>query len=172
VTTALWPPSARMVGRCALVVAGALVTLPSTEACSSHPSCSTPSSGSFSLQVSAPQPVAAAIACEAGSDGATSCSSQPPPFPSATWSLVVNGTTATIATTGDGGNPTATCEVSSPSAPECYLLVSCGSESFGDAGAGALQIQILPAASNDVVVLVHELTGECCAYSYTGTWQQ
>lgn len=150
----------------------ALLPFAAITACSSKEApCSGPSSGTFSLQLGDPQPVAAAIECEAGSSGATACSGEPPPFDAAAWSVAIDGTTATLTSSEDGG-ASWSCQVTPPSSPGCYLLVSCGPEPLGDAGSGDVQVELLASGSNDVIVLIHQLTGECCAFSYTGTWQQ
>jgi hypothetical protein len=150
----------------------ALIPLVAFAACSSKDApCTGPSSGAFSLQLGNAQPVAAAIECEAGSDGATACGSEPPPFGGATWSVAVDGGTATLTSSEDGGSSWS-CQATPPSSPSCYLLVSCGPGSLGDAGPGDVQIQLFASASEDAVVLVHQVTGECCAYSYTGSWQE
>jgi hypothetical protein len=122
------------------------------------------------LQVGSGQPVAVAIACEAGAGGATACSSEPLPFESATWTVAVDGSGATVTSGGDAGASWA-CQVTPPSSSTCYLLVTCGPEPLADAGPGDVELELLASGSNDVVVLVHEVSGECCAYSYTGTWQ-
>ncbi len=150
----------------------ALLPLTAIAACSSKDdSCTGPPSGTFLLQVGDPQPVAAAIECEGGSGAPVACSSEPPPFDTATWNVAVDGATATL-TAGDGGGLAWSCQVTPPSSPGCYLLLACGPEPLGDAGPGDLQVELLASGPNDVIVLVHQVTGECCAFSYTGTWLQ
>jgi len=105
----------------------------------------------------------------------------------ATLTLTVNGSSATV--TAGTGQSSWSCQATSPQsspgeaadggatpATGCYLLVTCSGEPEGDAGTIDLQIQIspppTPPATTDVMVLVHELGGDCCTDEYTGTWQQ
>lgn len=165
----------------------ALLAVATTVACSNKPApCGSPASGSFSLSLGYSQRVTAAVYCAGDATDTNICSTQAPPFGGATWNLAVDGSTATV--TAEGG-ASWSCGViapeSSPSggpdgstlpATGCYLLVSCGEQSVGDAGTASVQIQLLPPgssdASPDVIAIVSESTGGCCTYEYTGSYGQ
>jgi hypothetical protein len=162
-----------------------LVALVLLGACSnSQASCAAPSSGSYSVALSYSQTVPAAIYCEGGATGDAESCSGPHPFDGATWTVSIDGTSATV-TSGDGGAFSWSCGVITPnSSPTdtadgglpgtgCYLLVTCGVEPGGAEGPIEVQIQLLPQAPNeDVLAIVHHTGGECCTDEYTGVWTQ
>jgi hypothetical protein len=164
-------------------VALALVALASLGACSNEQSpCSSPSSGTFSVALSYSQTIPVAIYCDATAGDTTPCGSPPHAFDGATWNIAVDGASATVLS-NDGGASPWSCEAippesspaegpdgSTPPGTGCYLLVSCNPESAGDAGPVEVQIQVFASAPDDVIALVHDLSGQCCTDEYTGTW--
>ena len=119
---------------------------------------------------------ASAVAMDAGS-----CAGRPHPFDGASWTVAVTGSGATVMPQGSAAwTCTASAPKSSPGdgpdgasipATGCYLLVSCGRQTGGDAGAADLQVQIFAQSATDVVVLAHDDSSSCCTDEYTGTWR-
>jgi hypothetical protein len=149
-------------------------------ACSNNAaSCSAPSTGTFHVSLAYSQTLAVDLFCDAGGIDASACSARPHPLDGASWTIAVDGSTAKITGTAAGFSCAATAPQTSPStaadgstAPGsgCYLLVECGQQAVGDAGAGEVQVQLLAQASTDALVLVHDGTSDCCTDEYTGTW--
>jgi hypothetical protein len=144
--------------------------------------CASPSSGRFSFALGYSQTLPVGIYCDGATDNVPPCGSQPHPFDGVTWTVSVDGSGATV-TAGDGGAPWSCDAITPESAPGdapdggstpgtgCYLLVTCTQENEGDAGAIGVQLQMFAQASSDVLVVVHDLEGNCCTDEYTGTWQ-
>jgi len=122
----------------------------------------------------------AAVEASTISMDAGSCANRPHPFDGTSWTVAVTGSGATVT---PKGSPAWTCTATGPQAspgsgPDgspvpatgCYLLVSCGRQTAGDAGASDVQIQILAQSTTDVLVLAHDDTGSCCSDEYTGSW--
>ena len=177
------PRNARQVAASLTCLALALA-LPSSGACSNDQAkCSAPSSGSFTVPLSFSQTVSVDLYCAGAMGDAAACGSQPHVLDGATLSVTVNGSTATVTASPGGGSWS--CRATSPQSPPtdeadggtapatgCYLLVTCDQEPTADAGSIDVQIQMSAQATGDVMVLVHELGGDCCVDEYTGTWQQ
>jgi hypothetical protein len=161
------------------------LALASVGACSNNQTkCSAPSSGTFSVPLTFSQTIAVDIYCSAATGDAAACGTQPHVLDGTTLSVTVDGSSATVTV---GSQSPWTCMATSPQStpgtgPDgaatadtgCYLLVTCNGDPAGDAGSIDVQIQIsaqTSSAPTGVLVLVHELGGDCCTDEYTGTWQ-
>lgn len=145
-----------------------------------QPSCTAPGAGSFTIDLHYAQTIPVDLLCDAGDIDASSCGARPHPFEGASWSLAVNGGTGTVKGSGASwtcsalsprSSPTTTPDGSPVPGTGCYLALECGPQAVGDAGTALVQIQLLTPASTDVVVLVHDIAGECCTDEYTGSWR-
>jgi hypothetical protein len=162
-------------------VAAALIALIASAGCSNNPaSCSAPSSGTFHVTLSYSQTIPVDLFCDAGGIDASACSSHPHVLDGASWTVTVNGGTASIASTGAALSCTATAPRAAPedqpdgasqAGTGCYLLLECGPQALGDAGAALVQVQLLTqSSSDDVLALVHDESSDCCTDEYTGAW--
>jgi hypothetical protein len=142
-------------------------------------SCSAPSGGTFHVALSYSQTLPVDIFCDAGAIDASSCGAQPHPFDGAAWTIVVDGGSATVTTPTGNWSCAATAPRSAPddepdgsgqAGTGCYLLLACGQQAAGDAGAAQVQLQILAQGSSDVLALVHSVGSDCCTDEYTGSW--
>ncbi len=148
--------------------------------CSNNPSsCSAPSSGKFTVQLSYAQTVAVDLFCDGGTVDASSCSAQPHPFDGASWTIAVSSSSATVTSAqgswsctavGPGTAPSQQPDGSTQVGAGCYLLLECGEHAAGDAGTAEVQVQVLAQGATDVVALVHQVGGDCCTDQYTGSW--
>jgi hypothetical protein len=162
-------------------IAAAFAGLAAIVGCSNNPnSCSAPSGGTFHVALSYSQTLPVDIFCDAGAIDASTCGAQPHPLDGASWTVVVDGGTGTITSSAGTWTCTATAPGTAPNdepdgsaqvGTECYLLLQCGQQAVGDAGAAQVQVQILTQGSPDVLTLVHEVGSDCCTDEYTGTWQ-
>ena len=125
-------------------------------------------------------------AADAAADASTvvedagSCANRPHPFDGATWTIVVTGSGATVTPKGSAAwtcsaigpqaSPGTGPDGSAAPATGCYLLVSCGRQTAGDAGASDVQVQVLAQSTTDILVLAHDDSGSCCSDEYTGSW--
>ncbi len=148
--------------------------------CSNNPSsCSAPSTGTFTVQLSYAQTIAVDLFCDGGTIDASSCSTQPHPFDGASWTIAVSSSSATITSAqgswsctaiGPGTAPAQQPDGSTRVGTGCYLLLECGQHAAGDAGTAEVQVQVLTQGATDVVALVHQVAGDCCTDQYTGSW--
>jgi hypothetical protein len=151
--------------------------------CSNNqPSCAAPGAGSFHVSLAYSQTVPVDLFCDAGDIDASACGSRPHPLDGASWTVTVNGGSATITATSGTWDCAVTPPRSAPSTqPDgstqagsgCYLLLECGAHPLGDAGTAQVQVQLLAQpspASTDVLALVHDVASDCCTDEYTGTW--
>lgn len=163
-------------------LAGAMGTTLAAAGCSNNTSsCSAPSSGTFTLQLSYAQTIPIDLFCDGGTAAtdASTCAAQPHPFDGASWKVAVSGSGATVTLPQGSWSCTAVAPSTSPSQePDgssqvgtgCYLLLECGQHAAGDAGMAEVQVQILTKGGSDVVALVHDVAGNCCTDEYTGSW--
>ena len=162
------------------VLAGGMTIALAAAGCSNNPSsCSAPSSGKFTSQLSYTQTVPVDLFCDGGTVDASSCSAQPHPFAGASWTIAVSSGSATITSPqgtwsctaiGPGTAPSQQPDGSTQVGTGCYLLLECGEHAAGDAGTATVQVQILAQGTTDVVALVHQVGGDCCTDQYTGSW--
>ncbi len=161
-------------------VAAVVVALLALAACSNNqPSCSAPSSGTFHVTLAYSQTIPVDLFCDGGGIDASACGARAHVLDGASWTVTVNGGSASVASSSGTWSCTATPPRSAPgeqpdgssqAGTGCYLLLECALQAAGDAGAAQVQVQILTQSQTDVLALVHDESSDCCTDEYTGAW--
>jgi len=159
-----------------------LLAIAASPACSNNQaSCSAPSSGTFHVTLAYSQTIPVDLFCDGGGIDASACGARPHVLDGASWTVTVNGGSASIASSSGTWSCTATPPRSAPgeqpdgssqAGTGCYVLLECGVQAVGDAGAAPVQVQvqILTQSQTDVLALVHDESSDCCTDEYTGAW--